>query len=568
MLTTVKITNLALIDNCVINFTDGFNVLTGETGAGKSLIIDSLNFLMGSRADKSLIKYGRDFAKVEGIFDVDEVNPDITDVLRDFGLENEGTIIISRYFTHNGKNECKINGEVVTLNMLRKLSVLLIDIFGQHDSQILLDSTKHLEVFDIICESKLQVKRNVLSSLLKELDVIKDNIKALGGLDSDREKNIELLEFEIEEISKAELELNEEDELNSKKQLMLNAEKIYNALEQSLACFDGEYSITEAIRSSASALSSIEKYNDDILKQKDRLYSLRFELEDVCETLKDIQNMSTYSEYELDKIEERLELIKDLERKYGNSISLVLEYLDNAKCRLNDLLNADERLEVLRKEKEEVLDSIYNVAKDMHAIRQSVATTFEKDLIDEIKLLGMKNVSFKVDFKKDIVRETIERDITLNGVDDIEFLFSANLGQPLLSLAKIISGGELSRFMLAFKCVLNNSLNRTFIFDEIDTGIGGNIGSVVGEKICKISCENQVIVVTHLAQIAAFGDRNFLIEKYEKDNETFTSVKTLSAEDKIKEISRMIGNAGSEATALRHAEELIQVSNSFKEKLK
>ena len=568
MLTTVKITNLALIDNCVINFTDGFNVLTGETGAGKSLIIDSLNFLMGSRADKSLIKYGRDFAKVEGIFDVDEVNPDITDVLRDFGLENEGTIIISRYFTHNGKNECKINGEVVTLNMLRKLSILLIDIFGQHDSQILLDSSKHLGVFDIICEKELEEHKFTLNSLLKELDVVKDNIRALGGLDSDREKNIELLEFEIEEISKADIQIGEEDDLNARKQLMLNAEKIYNALDQALGAIDGEYPLTETIKSSAAALSSIEKYNDEILKQKDRLYSLRFELEDIVENLKDIQNMSTYSEYELDKIEERLEIIKDLERKYGNSIELVLEYLENAKVRLNDLLNADERLETLRKEKEEILDRIYAVAMDMHNARKFKAASFERELIDEIKLLGMKNVSFKVDFKKSIVRGTIEKDITSEGVDDIEFLFSANLGQPVLPLAKIISGGELSIFMLAFKCVLNNSLNRTFIFDEIDTGIGGNIGSVVGEKICKISTENQVIVVTHLAQIAAFGDRNFLIEKYEKDNETYTSVKTLSAEDKVKEISRMIGNMGSEATAIRHAEELIQVSNTFKESLK
>ncbi|MBO7219292.1 MAG: DNA repair protein RecN, partial [Clostridia bacterium] len=546
----------------------GFNVLTGETGAGKSLIIDSLNFLMGSRADKSLIKYGRDFAKVEGKFDVDEVNPDITDVLRDFGLENEGTIIISRYFTHNGKNECKINGEVVTLNMLRKLSILLIDIFGQHDSQILLDSTKHLGVFDIICEKELDAHKFTLNSLLKELDVVKDNIKALGGLDSDREKNIELLEFEIEEISKADLKENEDDELNSRKQLMLNAEKIYNALDQALGTLDGEYPITETIKASASALSSIEKYNEDIVKQKDRLYSLRFELEDVVENLKDIQNMSTYSEYELDKIEERLEVIKDLERKYGNSIPQVLEYLDNAKARLNDLLNADERLDSLRKEKEEILDRIYSVVIDMSNVRKTKAVSFEKELIEEIKMLGMKNVSFKVDFKNNILRESIEKDITPDGVDDVEFLFSANLGQPMLPLAKIISGGELSRFMLAFKCVLNNSLNRTFIFDEIDTGIGGNIGSVVGEKICKISTENQVIVVTHLAQIAAFGDRNFLIEKFDQDNETVTSVKTLSAEDKVKEISRMIGNMGSETTAIRHAEELIQVSNTFKEQLK
>ena len=349
---------------------------------------------------------------------------------------------------------------------------------------------------------------------------------------------------------------------------MLNAEKIYNALDQALVSLDGEYPITETIKASASALSSIEKYNEDILKQKDRLYSLRFELEDVVENLKDIQNMSTYSEYELDKIEERLEVIKDLQRKYGNSIPLVLEYLDNAKARLNDLLNADERLDSLRKEKEEILDRIYSVVTDISNVRKTKAISFEKELIEEIKMLGMKNVSFKVDFKNGIVRESIERDVTPDGVDDVEFLFSANLGQPMLPLAKIISGGELSRFMLAFKCVLNNSLNRTFIFDEIDTGIGGNIGSVVGEKICKISTENQVIVVTHLAQIAAFGDRNFLIEKFDQDNETVTSVKTLSAEDKVKEISRMIGNMGSEATAIRHAEELIQVSTHFKEQLK
>ena len=563
MLENIKITNFALISSSSIAFDNGFNVLTGETGAGKSLIVDALLFLTGVRADKTFIKSGEEFSRVEGVFSVDVNNQSVTDILSSVGLENEGTVIISRQFNLSGKNECRINGELVTLNIIRKLSEQVIDIFGQNDSLMLLDSSNHLSLLDAMFEDKLLQHKNTIASYLEELQVINDKIKELGGLDKDRENNIRLLEFQIKEIDEANLYDGLEEELKNKIVSMQNFEKIVSAYDNVSQVLDGEYSIENAIKTAINTLSAIESVDSEVVTLKERLYSLRYEMQDIVSEIDGKKNSVVYSEEELDMLQDRLMVIKDLERKYGKTIVDVLEYKDKMSDKLNLLNNAEEELERLRLNKQELLARLVDICSKLRQVRIVEIKNFKSKFEKELKELGMKNANFEVVFNNEINIENIESKVSKDGADELEFLFSANLGVEPRPLTKIISGGEMSRFMLAFKSLQNNSLEKTCIFDEIDAGIGGEIGGVVGKKICEISRSNQVICITHLAQIASFGDVNFKIEKYDEDNKTITSVKRLSDDDKIIEISRMLSGS-TNATAIEHAKEIIDSSNGYK----
>ncbi len=337
MLETIKITNLALITKSQVDFGTGFNVLTGETGAGKSLLVDALLFLNGNRADKTLIKSGEDFARVEGVFAVDLNNSQINEILSSVGLENEGTLLVSRYFSLSGKNECRINGEIVTLNILRKITNEIMDIFGQNDSMALLDPQNHLKIIDDLISDKLNTNKELLSSKLEELDNINKQISYLGGIDKDRENNIKLLEFQIKEIEDANLKINEEDECKAKIKIMENSEKIYSSINDSINVLDGEYSLSNAIKTAINYLSSIMQFDESISNEKDRLYSCKYELEDIVSTLSQKQNEIHYDERELDELNDRLTFIKDLERKYGNTIEDVLKSKNDFEDRLNIL---------------------------------------------------------------------------------------------------------------------------------------------------------------------------------------------------------------------------------------
>lgn len=566
MLESIRITNLALISKSSLEFGSGFNVLTGETGAGKSLIVDALTFLTGVRADKTFIKSGEEFSRVEGVFGVDTDDQEINEILGSIGLENEGTLIISRQFNISGKNECRVNGEIVTLNIIRKLSSLILDIFGQNDSQILLDSSKHLSLLDDIFEHDLEKDKAILSTQLCELKSINHSIAELGGLDKDRENSISFLEFQIGEIEDAGLEIGMEEDIKAKILAMQNSEKIFGALSGAVDALDGEYSIESAIKSAINTLSTIEQFDSDISKQKDRLHSIRYELQDIVDEISSKRDNVTYSEQELDSLEDRLMEIKDLERKYGNTIEDILNRKNELKNRLNLLINADEEIERLRLEKNKLLGNILDTCNRLHDIRLNKIKDFRLKLLGELKELGMKNANFSVHFLNDINLENIESIVNENGADNVEFLFSANLGVEPRPLDKIISGGEMSRFMLAFKTLQNSNNKKTCIFDEIDTGIGGEIGVEIGKKICKISRNTQVICITHLSQIASFGDSNYLIEKYEEDGKTKTGVKTLDSDGKIKEIARMLGSASND-TSISLSRDMIDSADAYKKYL-
>lgn len=568
MIKQISIQNIALIEEVKINFDNGLNVLSGETGAGKSIIIDSLNFLLGKRADKTLIKHGKDFAFVEGVFEIEEGETEILEYLKDINIEPETTIIINRTMTLVGKNTCKINGEIVSLSMLKKLCDMLVDIFGQHDQQILLDNTNHLEMLDQLDSKSINNLKEKLHNEISTLNNINNKINELGGDEASRERLIDILRFEIEQIENANLSQDEYNDLIKEKSKLINAEKIYENLKSVTEILNGDYSLLSNLKNCSNYLSNIEEFDNTIQSQKDRINSSRYELEDICDTLTSILNDINFSPERLDEIEERLDLISTLKRKYGATINDIIVYLNNSKDKLYSLENCKEQIKLLNKEKDLVLSNIYDICLKLTNERQNLSNLLENKIIIELKELGMKNAQFKVSFNNTYNLENIESKHTLNGADNVEFLFSANLGEELKPLNKIISGGELSRFMLGFKCISNElNIKKSFVFDEIDNGIGGTTGTTVAQKLAKISKTNQVLCVTHLAQICAFADCNFKVEKTEVENKTKSTLYKLDDNAKIIEISRMIGSTENNEFAQLHAKELINEASLFKSQL-
>jgi len=564
MLQKLKIKNIALIDECVIDFEKRLNTLTGETGAGKSIIIDSLNFVLGARGDKSLIKSGTEFSKVDAIFYTEDES--IMQLMEDVGIDKDNTIIISRTMSLNGKNECRVNGEIVPLSTIKKITSKLVDVFGQNDQQFLLDTKSHLHFLDSFNENKLIKDKKLLQELLAKLSEVKKEIKLIGGDGEERLRNIDILKYQINEIESANLQLCEDDELEERKNILRNSEKIIERFEEFSSLSDGQMNLVSNLKGMANILTTLGEYIKDCDVLADRLNSAKLEVEDIVYSVKDISSDFEYNENELNLIEERLDLIKKLKRKYGSTIEDVLNYLDKSKADLIKLENATEELENLNSKKTSYLDEIYEACIRLTDARTILALDFEREIMLQLSNLGMKNADFKVVFIE-FTRDEIESVVTADGADVIEFLFSANLGEPLKPLVKIISGGEMSRFMLAFKTVINNFVDKTYVFDEIDTGIGGSIGTVVAKQMSQIAKVNQVLCVTHLAQIASFADNMLKISKYEADGRTYTNVKPLVEDEVIQEVTRLIGTNEVSDFAYKHAEELIKEANNYKKSL-
>ena len=566
MLTKLVINNIALIEKNSLEFENGLNILTGETGAGKSLVIDSLNFVLGARADKTLIKNGEDFAKVEAVFCLQKPSAEINNFFYSINLEPENTILITRYLSMSGKNEVRVNGELVTNTMLKKLTSLLVDIHGQHSHQSLLETKNHIYLLDEFDATTTNNLKQKLIDQITLLNDIKSKINNIGGIGVDRERNIDLLNYQINEIQNANLKNNEEQELVDRKTLMLNSEKIHSALSLTNSLLsDSDYNALALIKNAINNLNTVSGFDDELVKQLDKLQSQYYELLDVAENLSDKMSELNFSEQELNDIEERLDTIKNLKRKYGATFEDIFSFLFQAKEKLNVLQNADYELNKLLNEKTKVLKSIYDTCTLLTTARHNIAATIESQIETELKDLGMKNAKFKVEFTNNYSLQNIEQRFTINGADELEFMFSANLGEPVKPLSKIISGGEMSRFMLAIKCVINDNSNKTLIFDEIDNGIGGNVGHIVAVKLSKLSRANQIICVTHLAQIASFADTHFKIEKIENDNKTITKTTQLNQETKVVEIARLLGSDNSTKTGWVYATEMLDNAHKLKQ---
>lgn len=561
MISSLFIKNIALIDSLNVEFSDGLNIISGETGAGKSILIDSINFVLGDRADKTLIRYGEDSARVEVVFQAEE-KKSLKDFFDEYGLEFETAIVVSRSLTANGRSECRINGRPVSLFVLKKLVSGLVDLHGQHENQSLMDVQNHLRILDNYANGTVEI----LTEFRAELA----NYKSLNQEKSDlmnpeeRARQIELLEFQRDEIISVDLKEGEESELSEKRERFAHMEKILSAVGGAADALDGDGGAVFSASAANAMLASVTRFDRGLEALTERLESAKIELTDIAEEIKDYLENSEFDMKTREEIENRFDKIRSLKRKYGRSYEEIQDFLEKTLSTLEKLYHAEERffeLDLLLAKSSEKLQKL---SRRLYEIRKKAAEKFEKSIVRQLNDLGMKNTSFCVSLQ----HSDEVTDFDANGGDKIEFLISANKGEPLKPLQKIASGGELSRFMLALKNIIADlDAIDTMIFDEIDTGISGNIAKVVAQKLANISKSRQVLVVTHLPQIAAMSDKHFLIEKTVKGDKTVTAMTELEEEGVLKEIVRLTGGVSNSQVSISHSEELRAWALEYKKSL-
>lgn len=545
MLQTISIKNVALIKSLTIDFGSGLNILLGETGAGKSIIFDSLNFALGAKADKNLLRTNENEMRVELLFT--NINSQAKTVMQSLGFEDD-EILISRTLNLDGKSSIRINGQVASQSLLKQIGSALLDSYSQHESIELLNSKNHLLLLDRYNYDAINpIKENLKLEYSHYNDLIK-KINSLGGDKFEREHEKSLLTYQITEIEHAEIKEGEDTQVKERLDLMNSSEKIVNAISscQSLLSDNGD-SCLNNLEYAISSLVPISNF-DSIASCHQRLESAKYEIEDIYETLVDIRNNTEFDEHEFEQLDLRHDTIRDIFKKYGGSYQKVQEFLSKAKLRLNELEDSDSLIEKYQKEVNEKYNNLIKIAKELSNIRKQTAFKIEQKIKQELSALGMKSSVFNIKFD--------EGEISSNGIDKVEFVFSANLGQESKSLSKTASGGELSRFMLAFKNIFSeNESVETLIFDEIDSGISGETGLIVGEKLSSIKKHAQIICITHLPQVASFGDEFYYISKSESDGQTYTNVKHLEGDEIVYNLAKMISGQVSNI-ALSHAKEM------------
>ena len=559
MINSLTVQNIALIERLDIELSGGLNILSGETGAGKSIIIDSLNFVLGERADRTLIRHGADHAFVEAVFS-GHLTPEVAAYFEEHDIEEDDFLVIKRKMTADGRNECRINGRIVTLATLRGLTELLVDIHGQHEHQSLVRPSNHLGMLDAMGGEALIKKRKRTGELYAAYRALSDELDSLGDEDA-RARRLDILRFQIDELEKAELREGEEEELSELRLRIRNAEKIVSALRSARDTLSSgaQGGPAAEIKAAAASLHQISAYDSRAEQLIDRLDGAKAEIADIADTLSDMLAENDFDERAAERAEERFDRLRALKRKYGGSVEAAMKFLQEAKAEAETLENASERVEYLEKELKKAGDSLSESAAELSRERAAVAKKFEEDMLRELGDLGMGGTTFKVNIETSLLPGEIGAD----GGDKAEFLISPNVGEPLRPLARIISGGEMSRFMLAMKNIVAGIDNiGTMVFDEIDTGISGHISAVVAEKMCNISRRRQVIAVTHMPALAAMADSHYLISKSVEDGKTLTRVELLS--DDLPEIARLIGGADYSSHALPHAAEMKKRADEFK----
>lgn len=564
MLQSLYLENIALIEKLGIELFPGFNVLTGETGAGKSIIIDAVNFVLGERTSRDLIRNGAARAKVEAVFNLNEGDAAFA-ALDALGIEYDGNeLILSRELSAAGRNACRVNGTLVPVASLKSVSDTLVDIHGQHEHQALLDAENHISYLDAYCHAEsLPIIEKIDAIISRRNELM---LKRNSGFSSEREREreMDMLRYQIEEIASANLEAGEEERLNAEKTVLLNAERIRTALETAHMALSGaeEGSALSAIDTARRSMRNIDALNKDYEALGDKIEELYYAAEDISFVLRDTSENVESDMQRLEEIEQRLKLISDLKRKYGRTVEDVIDFGKDAGTKLNELENA----EALAAELDAKLDKLkaeYNVAADeLSKVRRAAGERLKRDVLNELKDLGMAKAMFDV-----ALSDASGGEPRKGGRETAEFMLSANPGEPLKPLEKVASGGELSRIMLCFKSIFaDNDRVPTLIFDEIDTGISGRTAAVVGEKMLGIAKKHQVICVTHLAQIAALADAHLMVRKYDDGKNTFVETRQLNEEEKVQRIAQMMDGESDSPSALTHARELIARADKIKEK--
>lgn len=547
MLKTLDIENIAVIEKASVDFSGGLNVLTGETGAGKSIVVDSINAIMGERTSRELVRYGADNAYVSAYFD--DICDSALNKLKEFDieLEEDNSLLITRKISANGKSLCKVNGKTVTVSMLKEICSYLVNVHGQHDSQALLNPDLQYNYIDMLLEDK-----SVLSDYketFKKLISVRRKLKSFAKDEDNKESLLELLNFQIEELEKADIKVGEREELTQKRALIQKSEDIIKNLNLAISVINGDDENIGIEQACADVSRTLFKFDET----KD-VYDVFNDINDKLELAKDkaeaLLLSIDFSPEEIEMIDEKLDLYYKFSNKYGQTEQEMLDYLEKAKEKRNSILFADEELNRLNEEYENLLNITVKLADKLSVERKKTAKVFEENVKQELAFLDMPKMQFYVDFNKGNLSST--------GYDKIEFLISANPGEPPKSLSKVASGGELSRIMLAIKNIISyNDTIGTLIFDEIDTGVSGRASQKIGLKLKSVSKNTQVICVTHSAQIASNADEHFLIQKKFNDNKTFTCVTPLDFEGRKQELARIMGGLEITDTLLQSAEELL-----------
>ena len=548
MLSLLHIENIAVIECADISFDRGFNVLTGETGAGKSIVIDAISAILGQRAYRDMIRTGTTKASVRAVFtDVPEL-----EWFAEQGVAYDPETVIQREVHLDGKNVCRVNGTLVTVSILNKLGLQLINIHGQHDSASLFDEANHLTFLDDFAGN--QQLRSAYSETFSSVEKLRREISRISMDEGEKLRRMETLKYQIEEIEKAKLTAGEDEELEARRKVLQNSEKIADGLNDAVANLYGEDDVDGAatlLSIAERALARISKFSEDIASLHEKVADMMYQVQDVAELARDVRDDLAYSADELERIESRLDVIHRLRRKYGATCADILEYLEKAKKELDEIEFADDHVEKLKKKLKKAEKAAWEAAFALRENRKETAERMSKRILTELAQLDMPKVQFACNFT--------ELDLTPLGADAVAFYMSANVGEALKPMSKVASGGELARIMLAMKNVLaeQDKVN-TLIFDEVDTGVSGRAAQKVAEKLKAVARSKQVLCVTHLPQIAAMGDTHLLIAKGEREGRTYTTVTPLDIEGRKRELARIIGGANITEITLKSAEEMLR----------
>lgn len=551
MLQTLHIQNLALIDELTISFTDGFHILTGETGAGKSIIIDAVNFVLGERASRDIIQSGSDGVFVEASFRINPTHKAVLSIIDALGIpfDTSDELIISRSLNVSGKNVVRVNGVLVNVATLKSISDLLVDIHGQHEHQSLLQLESHIRFLDIYGGADVQAAREKVVNSYKQMQQCEKELLAGFMSEQDREQRKDILSFQISEIENSKLTPGEEEELDAKLRILSNAQHIMSALEQSYEALTDEAGALYALSVAKMQIQNISDFSDEYSNLAAQLNDAYYSAEDISATIRHLKDGCEFHPSMLEEVEGRISHIQALKRKFGANIDEILQFCQKAQTEYDALAISEERRAALESELEQCKTQYNTLASELSSLRKQASLKLQHDLITQMKDLGMENAQFEVVI-------TGLPSPTADGLDKIEFMLSTNIGEPVKPLHKVASGGELSRIMLAFKTILFGEIP-TIIFDEIDSGISGHIATAVGQKMLQISHGHQVLCVTHLPQIAAMADVHYYVEKAEKDGHTSSSVKQLDNDGRILELARIMGGNTDDVQAINHAKELI-----------
>ncbi|MDR0840939.1 MAG: DNA repair protein RecN [Christensenellaceae bacterium] len=558
MLRRLIVQNVALIERLDIEFTDGFNVLTGETGAGKSIVIDAVNLALGERASRELISHGAQKAVVEAMFDA-EASPQLLALFEENGLTwEDGELLLSRELSAAGKSVCRANGALITLSLLKRITDLLVDVHGQHEHQSLLSKARHMDYLDAFGGPRSAESKDRVAAAYARYKALREELLGGFGSEDERAREIDVLTYQINEIEQAGLQAGEEEALKAERTILSNAERIEKALETGAALVSGEAAALSCLGEALREVKNIAAYSEAYAALAAKLEEAYYAAEDIGYTLRDLKAGAEFDPQRADAIERRLDVYGLLRRKYGEDYAAVMAFYSKASDRLELLTGAEAHKEKLEKDVAGALQAYTREAEALTALRQTAAQELEQGMLRQLGELGLAHARFTVQF------QPVEEPAAL-GRERAEFLLSANAGEPLMPLEKVASGGEMSRIMLALKAMFaQNDEIATLIFDEIDTGVSGRIAAVVGDKLVRLSDSHQVLCVTHLPQIAALADAHFLVEKHTDGAHTHTQVHMLNMERRCEQVAAMMSGSEASQFAYAHAKELIAASEAAK----